>query len=186
MGALVKVSKKHHFMIQHRSRDFKRRCVGEWWGERGAKEKKGRGEGGRQSITNSTRPQPTAHPRHLQSGFGDDRRHMRIQLRPCCISGAGIHWSNSTYPSCWLWIPTDHWKNIKSCPWCWPLQDRRVSKPGCEINHEQMPTDKALTNEQPGSYNGINQRGWMWLVYMLLTLWYCDCEPGSNVCSTLN
>jgi len=54
MGALVKVSKKHHFMIQHRSRDFKRRCVGEWWGERGAKEKKGRGEGGRQAITNST------------------------------------------------------------------------------------------------------------------------------------
>ena len=42
------------FMIQHRSRDFQRRCVGEWWGERGAKEKKARGEGGRQSITNST------------------------------------------------------------------------------------------------------------------------------------
>ena len=42
------------FMIHHRSRNFKRRCVGEWWGEWGAKEKKGRGEGGRQSITNST------------------------------------------------------------------------------------------------------------------------------------
>ena len=26
----------------------------------------------------------------------------------------------------------------------------------------------------------------MWLVYMLLTLLYCDYEPGSNVCSTLN
>lgn len=148
------------FMIQHRSRDFKRRCVGEWWGERGAKEKKGRGEGGRQSITNSTWPQPTAHPRYLQSGFGDHRRYMGIQLRSCCISDAGIHWGNSTYPSCWLWVPADHWMDIKSCPWCWPLQDRRVSKPGCEINHERMPTDKALTHKQPGSYNGINQRGW--------------------------
>lgn len=39
--------------------------------------------------------------------------------------------------------------DIKSYPWCWELQDRRVSQPGCEIV-EQMPTDKGKRISAPG------------------------------------